>query len=199
MRIDNKFKLVVFLLVVFIFTVCVTSFIFSRLDKTNAANNLSTYQAVAAQELTQVETTTETNLVQNQAVEPVEEPKTTEKAVTTTQVQTAQSEPTPEPQPEPVQDPMLNWETCSMSWHDSIDRATTLSGENFDANSLTAAHRSLPFGTVITIEYQGNSIDVVVNDRTSQSFGRCLDITSGAFSRLAPLSSQVIITNITIH
>lgn len=130
------------------------------------------------------------------APEPVEEVETIEPIV----------EPAPQPEqaeqgmgtPE-IQPPVSpEGETCSVSWHDSINRDFTQSREQFDATSLTAAHRSLPMGTVINISYQGKSIDVVVNDRTSQSFGRCLDITSGAFSQLAPLENQVIIVDIIV-
>ena len=58
----------------------------------------------------------------------------------------------------------------------------TASGEKFNPNGLTAAHRSLPFGTKLrlTNPTTGKSVIVRVNDRGPFVRGRVLDVSLGA-------------------
>ena len=56
----------------------------------------------------------------------------------------------------------------------------TASGERFNQNALTAAHKSLPFGTKLRVTYKGRSIIVRVNDRGPFVKGRHLDLSKGA-------------------
>jgi rare lipoprotein A len=58
----------------------------------------------------------------------------------------------------------------------------TASGARFDANGLTAAHRSLPFGTRVRVTHLGNgrSVDVRINDRGPFIAGRVIDLSRGA-------------------
>jgi rare lipoprotein A len=58
----------------------------------------------------------------------------------------------------------------------------TASGARFDANGLTAAHRSLPFGTRVRVTHLGNgrSVDVRINDRGPFVGGRVIDLSRGA-------------------
>lgn len=83
-------------------------------------------------------------------------------------------------------------ETCTASFYDQ--GTTTASGEPFDADALTAAHRSLPFGTMVEVTDtdNGNSVVVRINDRGPFAPGRCLDLTRAAFEHLAPLSRGVV-------
>lgn len=62
----------------------------------------------------------------------------------------------------------------------------TASGEIFDQHSLSAAHRSLPFGTrlLVTDSHTGNSVIVVVNDRGPFVKGRVLDLSRAAAQKL---------------
>ena len=62
----------------------------------------------------------------------------------------------------------------------------TASGEIFDMNALSAAHRELPLGTVIRVTHLGNgkSVTVKVNDRGPFIDGRILDLSLGAARRL---------------
>jgi len=53
----------------------------------------------------------------------------------------------------------------------------TSSGERFDPNALTAAHRTLPFGTLVRVRYHGRSVVVRVNDRGPFIRGRVIDLT----------------------
>ncbi len=62
----------------------------------------------------------------------------------------------------------------------------TASGSRFQPSALTAAHRSLPFGTVLRVTNLANqrSIMVTVNDRGPFVRGRILDVSSGAADAL---------------
>ena len=58
----------------------------------------------------------------------------------------------------------------------------TASGEKFDPNKLTAAHRTLPFGTRlrVTSVATGRSVTVRINDRGPYVSGRVLDLSYAA-------------------
>lgn len=56
----------------------------------------------------------------------------------------------------------------------------TASGARFNPGSLTAAHRSLPFGTKLRVTHGGRSVIVTVNDRGPFVRGRVLDLSKGA-------------------
>lgn len=58
----------------------------------------------------------------------------------------------------------------------------TASGERFDMHALTAAHRSLPFGTVVRVEslVNGRSVDVRINDRGPHIKRRIIDLSRAA-------------------
>lgn len=60
----------------------------------------------------------------------------------------------------------------------------TASGERFDPNGMTAAHRTLPFGTMVRVTYQGRSVVVRVNDRGPFIKGRDIDLSEGAARRI---------------
>ncbi|AFZ46737.1 rare lipoprotein A [Cyanobacterium stanieri PCC 7202] len=58
----------------------------------------------------------------------------------------------------------------------------TANGERFDQNALTAAHRSLPFGTRVRVTNvnNGRSVVVRINDRGPFTGGRVIDLAAGA-------------------
>jgi peptidoglycan lytic transglycosylase len=58
----------------------------------------------------------------------------------------------------------------------------TASGVRFDSGAMTAAHRSLPFGTRVRVTHLGNgrSVDVRINDRGPYVGGRIIDLSQGA-------------------
>lgn len=56
----------------------------------------------------------------------------------------------------------------------------TASGQRFSAEGLTAAHRSLPFGTRVRVTHAGRSVVVTINDRGPFVRGRVLDLSVGA-------------------
>jgi rare lipoprotein A len=73
----------------------------------------------------------------------------------------------------------------------------TASGERFNANELTAAHRTLPFGTRVRVTNRSNgrSVVVTINDRGPFVKGRVIDVTPAAarvlgMTGLAPVTVQ---------
>lgn len=62
----------------------------------------------------------------------------------------------------------------------------TASGEIFDMNSMTCAHRTLPFGTMLDVENldNGSTVTVRVNDRGPYVGGRIIDLSRAAADRL---------------
>lgn len=66
-------------------------------------------------------------------------------------------------------------------------------GSRFDAHGLTTAHKTLPFGTRLRVTNPANnrSVTVTVTDRGPFIAGRSLDLSYGAFSRIASPSQGV--------
>lgn len=66
---------------------------------------------------------------------------------------------------------------------------TTASGEVYDMTQMTAAHHSLPFGTLVRVtnKENGRSVVVRVNDRVPRRSKTAIDLSRGAFTQIAPL------------
>ncbi len=77
------------------------------------------------------------------------------------------------------------------SWYALTSR--TASGERMNPSHLTAAHKSLSFGTKIKITNQrnGKSVVVRVNDRGPFKKGRVVDVSKAAAGQLGLISSGV--------
>jgi rare lipoprotein A len=60
----------------------------------------------------------------------------------------------------------------------------TANGERFNPAGMTAAHRTLPFGTYVRVTYQGRSVVVRINDRGPFIRGRDIDLSEGAAHRI---------------
>ena len=56
----------------------------------------------------------------------------------------------------------------------------TASGEPFDPTAYTAAHKTMPLGTQLQVDYGANSVTVTVNDRGPYVAGRDLDLSQAA-------------------
>ena len=81
------------------------------------------------------------------------------------------------------------------SWYgNEFKGSATASGETFSPNKLTAAHRSLPFGSIIEVTNIKNDkkVKVKINDRGPFKGGRILDLSEEAFSRIANINEGVI-------
>src|ERR1700710_925645 len=61
------------------------------------------------------------------------------------------------------------------SYYGNESGSKTASGQRFNQNAMTAAHRTLPFGTRLRVTHNGNSVVVTVNDRGPFIRGRVLD------------------------
>jgi len=70
----------------------------------------------------------------------------------------------------------------------------TASGESFDMRDLTAAHKTLPFGTRVRVRNLDNGREVVVriNDRGPFSAKRVIDLSHAAASALGMVRSGVV-------
>lgn len=77
-------------------------------------------------------------------------------------------------------------------YHDDLAEKMTACGEPYDPNDFTAAHRSLPFGTILRVELGGRDVFVRVNDRGP--FGDrklVLDLSRAAAERVGLLRTGV--------
>lgn len=79
---------------------------------------------------------------------------------------------------------IANAQCGNASWYALTSK--TASGERMNPDGMTAAHRSLPFGTKIKVINQRNGKEVVVrvNDRGPFTKGRVLDLSRGAANKL---------------
>ncbi len=70
------------------------------------------------------------------------------------------------------------------SWYEL--RSRTASGERADPNAFAAAHRTLPFGTMVRVENpkNGRAVFVKINDRGPFLRGRVIDVTRAAAKAL---------------
>lgn len=73
---------------------------------------------------------------------------------------------------------------------DKFEGSMTASGEKYKRNKLTAAHKSLPFGTKIRVTNLANneSVEVVVNDRGPYVENRIIDLSRAAAEKLGFVS-----------
>jgi rare lipoprotein A len=67
----------------------------------------------------------------------------------------------------------------------------TASGERFNQEALTAAHKTLPLGTQVRVTNlrNGESVDVKINDRGPYHKGRVIDLSKGAARELGMLGA----------
>jgi rare lipoprotein A len=86
---------------------------------------------------------------------------------------------------------------------DSSQRGTkTASGIPLDDNAMTAAHKSLPFGSKVKVtnKKSGDAVTVTITDRGPHVKGRCIDLSkAGAsalgFAGLVPVSIVPVVSD----
>ena len=101
----------------------------------------------------------------------------------------------------PVEHEEANFlEGMASYYGDEFQGRLTSNGEVFDQSLLTAAHRSLPFGTVLKVTNMrnGRSVVVRVNDRGPFAPGRILDLSRGAAERIDMLRDGVARVSIAV-
>ena len=65
-------------------------------------------------------------------------------------------------------------------------------GKPFNQNAMTAAHKTLPLGSVVRVTSGSKSVQVTISDRGPYARGRIIDLSKAAFEKLAPTSRGVI-------
>lgn len=93
--------------------------------------------------------------------------------------------------PAPLIGPMYRvLEQGGASWYGlGFHGRRTASGERYDMHALTAAHRTLPFGTVVRVRslVNGRQVDVRISDRGPFVRGRVIDLSRAAAAELQML------------
>ncbi|MGK7876167.1 MAG: septal ring lytic transglycosylase RlpA family protein [Xenococcaceae cyanobacterium] len=112
------------------------------------------------------------------------------------------SKPKPKPTSQVAQGGVKRQIRGMASWYGpGFNGRRTASGERFNQNALTAAHRSLPFGTKVRVTNMNNGRSVIVriNDRGPHSRGRLIDLSAAAarvigliHSGVAPVRVEVL-------
>lgn len=76
----------------------------------------------------------------------------------------------------------------------------TANGEKFDGTGMTAAHKTLPFGTMVLVERikTGKTVVVRINDRGPYIKGRGIDLSREAAEKLGMLESGIAKVRLTI-
>ncbi|MEZ9297977.1 septal ring lytic transglycosylase RlpA family protein [Vibrio splendidus] len=80
------------------------------------------------------------------------------------------------------------------SWYgDKFHGKLTASGETYNKNAYTAAHKTLPFGTIVKVTNTANNkfVDVKINDRGPYVKGRVIDLSHKAFSQVGDVKKGV--------
>lgn len=79
-------------------------------------------------------------------------------------------------------------------YHSKFNGRKTASGEIFDNKKLTAAHRTIPFGTEVKVTNlnNGKEVIVVINDRGPFHSSRALDMSKAAFEEIGNTNQGTI-------
>jgi rare lipoprotein A (peptidoglycan hydrolase) len=66
---------------------------------------------------------------------------------------------------------------------------TTANGERFNQNELTAAHKTIPFNSIVEVTYRGRTVRVRINDAGPYHGNRIIDLSKEAASQLGILGA----------
>lgn len=80
------------------------------------------------------------------------------------------------------------------SFYTRSEHRKTASGESMRDDTLTAAHKTLPFNTKVRVTNlkTGKWVDVRINNRGPYIRGRIIDLTKAGFSQIAPLNQGIV-------
>lgn len=87
-------------------------------------------------------------------------------------------------------EPAREFERGAASWYGpGFHGRLTASGERYDMNAFTAAHRTLPFGTMVRVHslVNGREVDLRITDRGPFSRNRIIDVSRAAAAELGML------------
>ena len=90
--------------------------------------------------------------------------------------------------------PVADAKTCKASFYGAGERLNrhTANGEVYRPHGITAAHRTLPFGSRVKVSHGSRSVVVRINDRGPASWtGRCIDLSLGAARKLGMVKRGV--------
>ena len=103
--------------------------------------------------------------------------------------------------PPPMVSASVGWsETGIASWYGpGFHGNQTASGEVFDQEAMTAAHKTLPFGAIVLVENRdnGEATEVIINDRGPFAKNRIIDLSKAAareIDMLGPGTARVRIS-----
>ena len=92
-----------------------------------------------------------------------------------------------------------SYQNCNQSgiasyYADKFNGMKTANGEIFDENKLTAAHKTLPFGTMVKVTnlVNGKSVIVRINDRGPFVAGRIIDLSKAAAKKINLIEAGVV-------
>src|SRR5687768_8160391 len=142
----------------------------------------------------QVGTSTTTAVVLPPSAPPTPTPSTTPAPAPTRAARPSRGEARPAllPKSAPKSPKVVETGACEASFYG--EGQATASGEAFNPAELTAAHKTLPFGSKVQVTNKENDESVIVriNDRGPFVSGRCLDLSTAAMKAVGGVGSGVI-------
>ncbi len=95
--------------------------------------------------------------------------------------------------PDSIKVPLSKQSGAASYYANALAGHRTASGELYSIHRFTAAHRSLPFGTLVRVVHlaSGRSVRVVINDRGPFGKGRIIDLSRAAAEKLGILARGV--------
>jgi len=99
----------------------------------------------------------------------------------------------PKPPPPPLKTAKTQSGVASF-YADKFQGLKTASGEVYDKNKLTAAHKELPFGTKVKVTNRKNrkTVTVVINDRLPLSNSRIIDLSKAAAQQIDMIQDGIV-------
>jgi len=108
--------------------------------------------------------------------------------------------PAPAASPAPAA-PAADTEQGKLAWYGSkFAGRKTASGQRYDPNALTMAHKTLPFGTRVKVTNVANkrSVELYVNDRGPTQADRIGDVSHAAAKRLGMVRAGIIDAEVSV-
>ncbi|MCL5267192.1 MAG: septal ring lytic transglycosylase RlpA family protein [Bacteroidetes bacterium] len=95
---------------------------------------------------------------------------------------------------------LLTIQGVASYYSEGFNGKETASGEIFDKNALTAAHREFPFGTLLRVTNLSNNknVEVVVNDRGPVDRSRIIDLSEAAARDIGMIKDGTVLVRIQV-